>query len=537
MRTLASVTLATALASTSIACDGATPHDAGPEPGVDAATDAGLDAGIAAPVTVTTTAGDVLGVERDGVAVFRSIPYAAPPVGTRRFARPAPHPGWSDVLDTTATDATLACPQVDRMTGGFRGEEDCLVLSVFAPARAAGAPVMVFIHGGGFTGGSGNEPLYDGRSLAARGVVVVTLNYRLGVLGFLALDALVEDDGGAGMLGLYDQRLALAWVRDNAAAFGGDPANITIFGESAGAVSVMMQMVSPGSRGLFQRVIVQSGGGGWGYDAQDAAIARYAPVLTALGCEGAPDVVACLRAADDVEAITRAMDAAGTSALGLPNVGPHVDGAFLPSTPYALVADGTADVPFFVGSNADEATVFTRTIPVPTMAAFRAILGSVYDEATADAVVAIYDADRFGTAKAAFDKFFGEVGFVCPALAFAAAGAGGEPVYAYHFTRVLPGVAGTLGAFHGLELAFVFGQPGISAAYVPNDDDWALVETMQRAWVGYATSGVPVFAPGLSRYDPAAPSLAIFDEPPAQADAIAGGRCAALAELGLGVAP
>ncbi len=520
------------------ACDGAVPS-------VDAATDAagGADAGgaDAAPppgLVVTTTSGDVAGVQDDGIAVFRSIPYAAPPVGALRFARPAPHPGWTDVLDTTATDATLACPQLDRTTDAFRGEEDCLVLSVYAPLDAAGAPTMVFIHGGGFTGGSGNEPLYDGRALAARGVVVITMNYRLGVLGFLTHDALVEDDGGAGNLGLFDQRLALEWIRDNAAAFGGDAANVTIFGESAGAVSVMLQMASPGSAGLFARAIVESGGGGFGYDAQAEAIAHHAPMVEAIGCGGASDVVACLRAEPDVEAITRAMSAAGLSALGLPAVGPHVDGAFLPDQAHDLIASGADDVPFFVGSNADEATVFTRTIPVPTRLEFRAILLPIYGDATSDAILAIYDAATFPLAKAAFDAFFGEVGFVCPALSIAAAGAPGAPVHAYHFTRTLSGLAGALGAFHGLELVYVFGHPDIAPSYVPNDDDWALVETMQRAWIGYATDGVPVFEPGpLPAYDPAAPSFAIFDEPPALAAEIAGGRCAELAALGLGIPP
>jgi len=420
------------------------------------------------------------------------------------------------------------------MTEEQLGDEDCLVLNVFAPTESSSRPVMVFIHGGGFTGGTASDPLYDGRALASRDVVVFTLNYRLGVLGFLAAPDLVEGDGGAGNLGLWDQRLALQWIRDNAAAFGGDPENITIFGESAGAVSVLAQMTSPRSTGLFARAIAESGGGGFGTATQAEAMTRYEPIVAELGCDGAADLRECLRALD-VSTLLDATDAAGSSALGLPAIGPHLDGAFLVDDPYDVVAAGTRDVPFVIGSNADEATVFTRMLPVPTMAAFRTVLEGVYDEATVDGVLAIYDEATFGTPKAAFNEFFGEVGFVCPTLALAAAGAEGESAYVYHFTRVLPGLASALGAFHGLELIYVFGNTDVSPAYTPNADDAALVETMQRAWVGYATDGSPDFDPGWDPYSESSPAFAIFDEPPSAATEIVEGRCAELAALGLGL--
>lgn len=531
-----------ALALLLVACDGDPPpdNDAGtttPDAG-EPAGDAGPpdpDAGAVTPSdAVTTTSGDVVGVVDGDVEVFRSIPYAAPPVGALRFERPEPHPGWSDALDTATTDPELACPQVDRMSGEQLGEEDCLVLNVYAPADSTSRPVMVFIHGGGFTGGTANDPLYDGRVLASRDVVVFTLNYRLGVLGFLAAPDLVEGDGGAGNLGLWDQRLALQWIRDNAAAFGGDPENITIFGESAGAVSVLAQMTSPQSAGLFERAIVESGGGGFGTPTQADVMTRYEPIVAELGCDGASDLRDCLRG-PDVSAILDATDAAGMSALGLPAIGPHLDGAFLVEEPYDAVEAGTVDVPFVIGSNADEATVFTRTVPVPTMAAFRALIEGAYDATTVDGVLAIYDDTTFGTAKAAFDKFFGEVGFVCPTLALAGAGADGEPAYVYHFTRTLPGLASSLGAFHGLELFYVFGNTDVAPAYTPNADDAALVDTMQRAWVGYATDGSPDFDPGWDPYSESSPAIAIFDEPPAAATEIVEGRCAQLAALGRGV--
>lgn len=292
-------------------------------------------------------------------------------------------------------------------------------------------------------------------------------------------------------------------------------------------------MTSPQSTGLFARAIAQSGGGGFGSATQADVITRYEPLVAELACDGADDLRACLRALD-VSTILDATDSAGMSALGLPAIGPHLDGAFLVEDPYDVVAAGTRDVPFMNGSNADEATVFTRTLPVGSMAAFRSLLEPVYDSATVDGVLAIYDEATFGSPKAAFDKFFGEVGFVCPTLALAAAGAEGEPAYVYHFTRVLPGLASALGAFHGLELVYVFGNTDVAPAYTPNADDDALVETMQRAWVGYATDGSPDFGAGWDPYSASSPAIALFDEPPSAADAIVEGRCAELAALGLG---
>ncbi len=527
-----------------VACDEDPGADAGPadaglldaSSGDGGGSDAGDDAGVTPPgggTRATTTSGDVLGSESDGVITFRSIPYAAPPVGDLRFARPVPHPGWTEALDTTTTDPTIACPQLERTGGAMRGQEDCLVLNVYSPSGARDRPVMVFVHGGGFTGGSANEPLYQGHRLASRDVVLVTINYRLGVLGFLAAPGLVEPDGGAGNLGLWDQRLALQWIRDNAAAFGGDPDNVTIFGESAGAVSVMSHMVSAQSAGLFERVIIESGGGGLSTPTQAEVFTRYQPILESLGCASAADLRACLRALD-YEAILATTNDAGMSALGLPAIGPHLDGVFLAEDPIDTVARGGGDVPFLIGSNADEATVFTQGVAVPTRAAFRALLLSLYPAATADAVLGIYDAS-LGTPKQQFNAFFGESGFVCPTLAMAAAGSGGEPARVYHFTRVLPGVAGLLGSFHGLELPYVFGTTDVTPGYTPDAADAALVETMQRAWVGFATDGVPVFDPGWAPYAAADPAIAILDEPPAAATEIVAGRCAQLAALGIGV--
>ncbi|MCB9630551.1 MAG: carboxylesterase family protein [Sandaracinus sp.] len=529
MRTILALVLATSVGcgddDTSMS-DAATPLDATSDaPAIDAPPTDAPDEGRP---RVTLTSGDVIGVVDDGVHVFRSIPYAAPPVGALRFARPEPHPGWSTPLDTATTDPALACPQ--RNDGTLLGEEDCLVASVFAPADASDAPVMVFVHGGGFSQGSGNLPLYDGAALARRGVVVVTFNYRLGTLGFLAGAALEEDDGAAGNFGLHDQLLALRWVRDHARAFGGDPDEVTIFGESAGAVSVGVHVASPESAGLFARAIAQSGGGGYPTKTRAQQYGRGAELASAMGCS--LDDLACLRnPALDLATIVDAASSGAPSGLGLPDVGPHVDGLILPGEVFARVRDGRAnDVPWVIGHNADEASVFTLAVSVPDEDAFRRVVGSVVGPAFVDSLVTLYPASEFGGRwKSAYDALFADLAFVCSAVALTEAASDGAPAYGYHFTRSL----GPRGSFHGLELFYVFGNLDVVPGYVPSATDRALTETMQRAWTGFARAGRPDFEPGWSAYDPASPSFAILNEPPSTASEIRGGRCGALRELGL----
>lgn len=510
-------------------------------PSADAmATDAGPSDGRP---RATTSGGEVIGVQdseegETSLNVFRAIPYAAPPIGALRFARPQPHAGWDAPLDTELLAHDVRCPQRDARAGdALVGQEDCLVLNVFAPADAADAPVMVFIHGGAFVQGAGTLGLYDGRALARRGVVVITLNYRVGTLGFLATEALVDaSDGGAGNFGLHDQRIALEWVRDNARAFGGDPDAVTIFGESAGAVSVEVHVASPRSAGLFARAIAQSGGGGLSVaDAQSDALLRGAEIADALGC--APSDLACLRS--DTLSLAALVDSASSgplTGLGTPNIGPHVDGVMVLAPPFERVRDGVAsDVPFMIGSNADEALTFTRTTSIPTEAAFRMALGRIFAPATVDELVALYPASAFGDSwKSAYDALFGEIAFNCPALALAEAASEGAPSFAYHFTWRLTG-AEMLGSFHGLELVYVFGNLAELPRYVPGDADHALVDAMQSAWVSFATTGAP--EPSWASYDAVAPQIAIFDSPVSSATQIRGGRCDELARLGLVPAP
>ncbi len=217
------------------------------------------------PPLVAAPAGQVRGKRRGGLNVFRGIPFALAPVGERRWKPPSPVPPWKNVLD--ATEFGPACIQPRRSPGSIYAEplaavdEDCLSLNIWTPGDAKDAPVFIWIHGGSLIWGASSEPLYDGTKLAERGLVVVSVNYRLGVFGYLAHPELSAEspDGVSGNYGLLDQIAALRWVRDNIAAFGGDPANVTIAGESAGALSVMYLMAAPSARGLFARAIAQSG--------------------------------------------------------------------------------------------------------------------------------------------------------------------------------------------------------------------------------------------------------------------------------------
>src|SRR4051812_20433483 len=291
---------------------------------------------------VETTAGRVAGTIEDSLAVFKGIPYAAPPVGPLRFRPPQPIEPWTP--EQGATEYGPWAPQEPSAltalfgTGTVTQSEDCLTLNVWTPAvDDARRPVMVWIHGGAFVTGAGSFALYEGHRLAARGdVVVVTVNYRLGVLGFAAHPALRDDESGAaGNWGLLDQIAALRWVQENIANFGGDPANVTIFGESAGSMSVSTLLGTPMAAGLFRRAITQSGGAVGA--PMEAAVLTTEMVTQELGL----DSVAVLRAApvDRILAAQAAVAKSVAIANGPPFV-PAIDGAVLPEPPLAAVAGG-----------------------------------------------------------------------------------------------------------------------------------------------------------------------------------------------------
>lgn len=529
-----------ALALLLLGCDSSGPADGGAadagDPGVDAA--APIDAGpMPEGPTAETDLGTAIGEDAGDVQVWRGIPYAAPPVGDLRFRPPEPAAPWGGWREATAFGPE--CPQ--RMRGGTTvvGDEDCLTLNVWAPAdRAAPLPVMVFIHGGGFVQGSGSVVLYDGSSLARRGVVVVTINYRLGALGFLATDDLVAEsaEGSAGNYGIRDQIAALGWVRRNAAAFGGDAANVTIFGESAGAVSVCALLGAPSADDLFERAVVQSGGGCYGWPRLDeatlteptSAVDRGAEIAAAAGCDGA-DALACLRGLS-AAAVVDATWMASASGLGLPDVGPNSDGVVLLAETWDRYADGSApDRPVIIGSNADESRSFLTGVPIPTEAAYESAVRMTVP-AFADDLLALYPASDYPTPKAAFEALYSDVGFICPAVAFADHASGGEPTYAYHFVHTLRGAIGARGAQHGDELFFLFDGLGIVPSYTPVAADAAVTELMQAAWVAFARGEAP---PDWPAYDPSSPSFRILADPARSDPSIRNDRCAALRSLGI----
>ena len=456
--------------------------------------------------TIALADGAIEGEVVGGTRRFLGIPFAAPPVGPLRWRPPRPPVPWSGTLETKSFGS--ACPQRPSTLGTPSENEDCLHLNVWTPdpAPAAPLPVMVWFHGGGNEFGSTGDiiPLglggliFDGRLLSERrDVVVVTTNYRLGKLGFFAHAALAGEDPDApygGNQGLLDQRAALLWVRSNIAAFGGDPGNVTIFGESAGSADVCFHVVSPASRGLFHRAISQSGGCTTRQDtaAEGDALARR--IADAVGCADAADQLACLRAAP-VGALLDS-DVA---------VGPTVDGGFLPDQPRVLLAAGDfADVPYVLGSNADEGTIFFLGIPPVTsedeyLAALRERWGDRAEE-----IARVYPASAFASPQDALERVVGDSGLVCGTYDSARrVAAAGGPVWLYNFARwvQIPELQPLdLRALHGAEIAYVFGSPP-----PPTGADAALVEAIQGYWTRLARDGDPNGDDAVSwpRYDDA----------------------------------
>jgi para-nitrobenzyl esterase len=360
---------------------------------------------------------------------------------------------------------------------------------------------MVWIHGGGYTTGSGSSSVYDGESLARRGVVLVSVNYRLGPFGWLAHPLLSKESekGVSGNYGLLDQIAALRWVNANAAAFGGDPDRVTIFGESAGAGSVCRLMVCPLAKGLFHRAIAQSGGAHgrnrhlretW-YGLEPAQ--KLGETLAeALDCDSAPDPLAALRAKTAEEVLEASDPAQGLFGKGT-KFGPVVDGWALPDDPAAMMAAGqAAEVPFLAGFNADEGTVFLQQLPVRRPAGYRLAIQTLFEE-DAEEILKLYPASSGDEVAASLNRLVTVSAFGGPARWMARVLARPEaPTRLYFFERVPPrSPLRGFGAFHGAEIAYVFGTGSATAALGWEERDRALSETMQAFWVRFAASGDP----------------------------------------------
>ncbi len=475
---------------------------------------------------VKTRSGLVRGAAEAGTAtcVWRGIPYAAPPVGDLRWKAPAPAPAWPGVRE--AVEWGHPCMQHGALTGlgDFKKEmsEDCLYLNVWRPARAGKFPVMVWIHGGGYHTGFGHMPLYRGDRLAQAGdVVVVSINYRLNIFGFLAHPALRNEDahGSTGGYGTMDQAFALQWVHDNIAGFGGDPANVTIFGESAGGQSVCTMLATPLARGLFQRAIFESGGGNSSFRLDDAyAIGRAS--FKQAGCEDGD--LACMRRVP----AKRLLEKAGGSMVKAFDWLPCEDGWVLTASPVDMIQAGDFNrVPVMAGTNLDEFARAINLIPkyffAPASQYEKLIraMGATPEEAAR--LVELYPLSEFNNRprNALGRAFAADAVLTCPVRSSIAALAGqGEPAYLYRFEYRGMKHEKIMGCFHGAEVPFVFGsldRPPMTAFYDETNLDQAraLSRTMQSYWINFAKTGDPN-GPGLSaweRFEPDRQRVQVLD--------------------------
>ncbi|HJR23897.1 MAG TPA: carboxylesterase family protein, partial [Acidimicrobiales bacterium] len=470
-----------------------------------------------APIA-TTTNGPVEGRRDDGVDVFRGVPFAS----AGRFAPPRPPAPWDGVrpaLDFGPISPQGAGAHFQRVD--LPQAEDCLSLNVWTPAVDGGArPVLVWIHGGAFRQGSGASPLYDGARLAARGdVVVVTINYRLAALGFAWHPDLGSGDGGpCGNWGLLDQVAALGWVRDNAAAFGGDPANVTIFGESAGAASVLLLCTMPAARGLFHKAAAQSGA------ILGLAPAKAAEVTEQLAAAAGVEDVAALRdlPLDELLAAQATVDAGSTAAMA--SFVPTRDGRVVPEHPLDALASGSAaGLPLVVGTNVDEWKLWAPMDPHSRDLDEDGLRRRLARRFHVDAIDPLLDAVRAvrvdrGEPADPNDLFYAiesERFFRVPALQAADAQAGHGPTFVYLFGWPSPAMGGWLGACHGLEIAFVFGNQGrgeLAAFTGAGADADALGARMMDAWLAFARTGDPSTGSlPWPRHDPATRPTMVFD--------------------------
>jgi para-nitrobenzyl esterase len=465
-------------------------------------------------VVVETPSGRLAGREQDGVRSFLGIPFAKPPLGARRFAAPEPAEPWAGVRDAgsygpSGPQAPIPLPLPGMDVG--RTDEDCLYLNVWTPASgAARKPVMVWIHGGGFVIGSGSQVVYDGARLARRGdVVVVTINYRLGALGFLHLAELCPGLAGAvSNPGMRDQVAALRWVADHIAAFGGDPSNVTIFGESAGGMSVGTLLGMPSADGLFQRAIPQSGAT-HNFHTPETGTRVAAAFLAALGLTAA-EAERSLREVPpqkllDAQAQTQ-LALAGS--VGLLPFQPVADGDSLPRPALQPVREGArAGVSLLAGATRDEWKLFTLMDPAAAGLDDEKLLerlGREVPEVDADALYACYgDALRGRGQSAAALELFAAIQtdrvFRIPAIRLAEAQLAHQArTFMYRVDWESPMLGGALGACHGIDLPFVFGNfdlPGGDAFVGKGPDVAALAERMMDAWLAFARSGDPGWEP------------------------------------------
>ncbi len=446
------------------------------------------------PGILSTKHGAVRGALEGPSYAFRNIPYAAPPVGALRWKAPSPATCWKGARDGAGWGPQ--CPQFqDNGAGPMVGNEDCLQLNVFAPAAKAGPlPIMVWIHGGGHVAGSAGEEssgvrIYDGGALAAKeGVLVVSMNYRLGVLGFLAHPLLAAETSSRteGNFGILDVIAALDWVKANAGAMGGDASRVTIFGESAGGVNVCALVASPLAKGLFAGAIIQSGG--CVAKTRTEAEAFGAKVFAASKCDVAPDPLACMRALP-AESAVAALPVKTEVAGAIGGYGTVDDGYVLVGKPLDTIAAGRgAKVPMIVGTNKMETS---RSVPIPltaTEAQYEAAVRSLFAGA-ADRVLAEYPVSDYASPWDAYVALTTDAKFTCGARrVLGALAASSTPAYRYFFSHVLDNgspIVKKIGASHGVDVLYTFDHLNI-AGYVEGPGDRVVADAFTRRWASFA---------------------------------------------------
>jgi para-nitrobenzyl esterase len=423
-------------------------------------------AGWADAVTATIDTGTITGVGNGQTSAFKGIPYATPPVGISRWRPPTPAQPWTGARQ--AVDFGASCPQAGtppftpRTSQAATTSEDCLYLNVWAPAKALDAPVVVWIHGGGNTAGNAAQIFYDGSAFARDGIVLVSFNYRLGLFGFFAHPDL---QSAAANFALLDQIAALAWVKRNIHAFGGDPGRVTVMGESAGGQDILALMTAPAARGLFTRAILESPGGGWQrYPTLEQAKAQGVTVGQKLG-------------ATTAEALRKVSADALVQAAATQDVGPIVDGTLIAETPIrAVLAGHVPAIPILIGSNSGEGSLLPP--------AFTLADGPVrFSDADIAALRKIYGPlDDHDLARAVFrdGAFAGVTRFV--------AGHWSAPAYLYRFEYVPVLMrARRADSWHGSEIPFVFDTADFARA----DEDRKVVSLLHDCWVAFIRNGAP----------------------------------------------
>ncbi|MFI5095187.1 MAG: carboxylesterase/lipase family protein [Candidatus Acidiferrales bacterium] len=488
------------------------------------AAESGAD--VPAPGTIIhTESGWVQGVVQRNLIAFRGIPYAAPPVGNLRWRPPRPPVRWKGIRD--ASRFGHVCAQIN-YNGQYAGSEDCLTLNVYMSRTTTSRrqPVMVFFHGGGDIAGDGQAPPFNLPPLANHGVVVVTAEYRLGILGFLAHPLLTAEGGGAsGNYGSLDQIAVLHWVQRNIRAFGGDPHHVMAFGQSAGSYDMQALLAAPSAQGLFSVAGMESGAlpAGLFFPLSDLEAAS-APFVAYFGCNTVADVLACLRKI----AVRKIVDYLSQNPSFINSLGPGVAPPFLPEDPFLVFQQSGSPVPLLIGSTREESTGW-EGIPNPNLTPdeYAVEIHQEFDPVgagVADEVLALYPATDYDSPAYALIAVHSDYWMSCAVrnVARAAAGAGRPPVWRYLYTHRFENDASlnAYRAFHAAELYFLFGNlhlispPFLGVIYTPSAAERQFSTDLMGYWTRFAATGDPngASATPWPAYDASSDSMLQLDD-------------------------